>query len=185
MKNAKLLLLSCCAPCSYAVIEYLRNQTRNFVVLFYNPNIMPEQEYEKRKQENKKICAKFNIRFIDLDYDNARWLGAVAGLENEPERGERCKKCFSLRLEKAAFYAKENGFDILTSTLGVSRHKNLDDVNKIAAEIAAKYNIVYDGTNWRKGGLEERRRQLIKEENIYKQTYCGCKFSIDNFNNAK
>jgi predicted adenine nucleotide alpha hydrolase (AANH) superfamily ATPase len=138
---------------------------------------MPEQEYEMRKQENKKICAKFNIRFIDLDYDNARWLNAVAGLENEPERGERCKKCFALRLEKAVIYAKENGFDIFTSTFGVSRHKNLDDINKIATELAAKYDIVYDDANWRKGGLEERRGQLIKQENIYKQTYCGCKFS--------
>jgi predicted adenine nucleotide alpha hydrolase (AANH) superfamily ATPase len=177
-ENKKCLLLSCCAPCSCAVIERLRKQGRTFTVLFYNPNIMPQTEYERRKEENKKICNKFNVPFVDLDYENALWLRAVAGLENEPERGQRCKKCFYFRLEKAAIYAKENDFDIFTSVLGVSRYKNLDDVNKIAGEIAAKHNIIYDNTNWRKDGLEERRAQLIKQESIYNQTYCGCKFSL-------
>ncbi|MGB2579619.1 hypothetical protein AAIR98_001538 [Elusimicrobium simillimum] len=173
----KTLLLSCCAPCSCAVIESLYKDNKDFTVLFYNPNIMPQTEYEKRKQENMRLCQKYSVPFIDLDYDNGAWLEYIKGLENEPERGERCRKCFRYRLARAAAYAKANGFDTFTSVLGVSKYKNLEDVNMIAAEIAAELGVPYDNTNWRKNGLEERRRALVKEDNIYNQTYCGCEFS--------
>ncbi|WP_424246212.1 hypothetical protein Dip510_001789 [Elusimicrobium posterum] len=181
----KLLLLSCCAPCSCAVIEKLYNDGRDFTVLFYNPNIIPFEEYEKRKEENKKLCTNLGVNFVDLDYDNADWQQAIKGFEHTPERGERCRKCFDLRLKKAAAYAKENGYTALSSVLGVSRYKNLDDVNEIAKKAAAEFNILYDDTNWRKGGLEERRRALLKELEIYDQTHCGCQKSLDALLNSK
>lgn len=172
-----LLLLSCCAPCSCAVIEKLAKDKQSFTVLFYNPNIMPQEEYIKRKEENLRLCKKYGVAFIDLDYDNAAWLNFIKGFENEPERGERCRKCFAFRLKKTAEFAKANGFDAFSSVLGVSRYKNLDDVNAIAKDIASKTGIPYLDTNWRKGGLEERRRAIIKEDSFYNQTYCGCAFS--------
>ncbi|MDR1123256.1 MAG: epoxyqueuosine reductase QueH [Elusimicrobiota bacterium] len=177
MRSAKLLLLSCCAPCSCAVIEKLHGEGRGFAVLFYNPNITPFAEYEKRKEENKKFCAGLGVEFFDLDYDNAGWLAAVRGLENEPERGARCRKCFEFRLSRAARFARERGFDGLSSVLGVSRHKNMADVNAAAKAAAAREGLIYDDTNWRKGGLEERRVALIAREKLYEQTYCGCEFS--------
>jgi predicted adenine nucleotide alpha hydrolase (AANH) superfamily ATPase len=173
----KLLLLSCCGPCSCAVIENLNETGRDFAVLFYNPNIFPRKEYEKRKRENKKLCQKLGVMFVDLDYEHYTWLSFIKGLETEPERGQRCKKCFFMRLKKAAQFAKQNEFESFTSVLGVSRYKNMDDVNAAGLEAAALFNIQYDTTNWRKGGLEDRRRILIKEQNIYDQNYCGCEFS--------
>ncbi|WP_428897168.1 hypothetical protein Dip518_000955 [Parelusimicrobium proximum] len=174
---AKILLLSCCGPCSCAVIEHLAGEKADFEVLFYNPNIMPEAEYEKRKDENKRVCDKYGVKFTDLDYENEKWLSAVAGLEAEPERGERCRKCFEMRLKKAAEYAKERGFSCFTSVLGVSRYKNLDDVDKISKQISEETGVLYLDTNWRKGGLEELRRKLVKELDMYSQDYCGCIFS--------
>ncbi|ACC98037.1 Uncharacterized protein conserved in bacteria DUF208 [Elusimicrobium minutum Pei191] len=173
----KTLLLSCCAPCSAAVIEKLTLEKKAFSVLFYNPNIAPFEEYEKRKEENKKLCRKYNINFIELHYDNAAWHEFIKGLEREPERGERCKKCFLFRLKKAAIYAKENNFDSFTSVLGVSKYKKLEDVNQISVLLSKEFDILFDDTNWRKNGLEERRRELIKQENLYSQKYCGCVYS--------
>ena len=181
----KLLLLSCCAPCSCAVIEKLAKDKKSFTVLFYNPNIMPQEEYIKRKEENLKLCKKFSVPFIDLDYDNSAWLAFIKGFEAEPERGERCRKCFAFRLKKTARFAKEQGFETFSSVLGVSRYKNLEDVNTIAKDIASKEGIPYVDTNWRKGGLEERRRALIKEEQMYNQNYCGCIFSLNPEKSAK
>ena len=174
----KMLLLSCCVPCSCAAIESLCKQGRAFAVLFYNPNIMPLAEYQKRKEENKKYCAKLGVPFFDLDYDNQAWLAAVAGLENEPERGARCRKCFEYRLNRAAQFAKAGGYDSFASVLGVSRHKSMEDVSAAAAEISAACGLPYEDINWRKDGLEPRRAEIIKQENMYGQTYCGCKFTI-------
>lgn len=177
---AKTLLLSCCGPCSCSAIEYLFNKGQGLCVLFYNPNIMPQEEYKRRLEENKKFCQKFNIPFVEIPPDNASWLEAVKGLENEPEWGKRCRKCFEFRLKAAARYAKENGFDSFTSVLGVSRKKNLADVDEAGRRCALLYEIPYDNTNWRKGGLEIRRKDLIDQEKMYKQDYCGCVFSQRN-----
>ena len=173
----KTLLLSCCAPCACAAIEDLCKQGRAFAVLFYNPNIMPLLEYKKRKEENKKFCRARGVPFFDLDYDNEAWLTAMAGLESEPERGARCRKCFEYRLRRAARFAKAGGYDCFTSVLGVSRHKSMEDVEAAAAKIAAEFNLPYDYTNWRKDGLEQNRARLIRQENMYAQNYCGCKFT--------
>ena len=178
MTKEKLLLLSCCAPCSCAVIKKLaEDKTRHFTVLFYNPNIDSAEEYQKRLVENERVCQAYNVPFVSLPYEPQVWQHAVHGLEQEPERGKRCSVCFELRLKRAAEYAKENGFTHFSSVLGISRHKDLAQVNAAAKRASAQTGIPYDETNWRKGGLEELRRALIAEMQLYNQTYCGCVFS--------
>ena len=175
LKNEKILLLSCCAPCSVGVIERFKKEGRDFAVLFYNPNIQPLEEYEKRLNENKRLCEEEGIEFFSLEYEPEKWKEATIGLENEPEKGKRCDKCFALRLRRAAQFALENGFSSFTSVLGVSRYKNFDQVTNIALKISKEEGIIYEATNWRKEGGEDRRAKLAKEKNLYHQTYCGCK----------
>ncbi len=175
--SEKLLLLSCCAPCSCGVIKQLAKEKRDFTVLFYNPNIDTAEEYQKRLAENERVCRAFGVPFVSLPYEPQVWREAVRGLEREPERGRRCSVCFELRLQRAAQYAKENGFTAFSSVLGISRHKDLEQVNAAAARAAEKTGLPYDTTNWRKGGLEELRRALNQEMCLYNQTYCGCVFS--------
>lgn len=173
----KTLLLSCCAPCSCAAIEKLANDGADFAVLFYNPNIAPAAEYEKRRAENEKFCRERNVPFVSLEYDPENWLSAVKGLENEPERGRRCSVCFHFRLKRAMEYARENRFNAVASVLGVSRHKNLAQVDAAARKASEETGVAYDFTNWRKGGLEQTRQKLVKEAGLYAQNYCGCPFS--------
>ena len=163
----KILLLSCCAPCSCAVIEKMAREGKDFAVAFYNPNIVPAAEYEKRRDDQ--------IPFIELEYDNDRWREAAIGLENEPERGRRCDVCFRLRLKRVMDYAKANGFDVVASVLGVSRYKDLAQVNRAAAAAAAESGVPYLEIEGRKGGMQDRRQQLIKELSLYAQDYCGCR----------
>lgn len=175
----KILLLSCCAPCSCAVIEKLARENADFAVLFYNPNIRPFAEYEKRLQENKKLCEHYGVKFFDLEYDNERWCALTKGLENEPERGKRCSVCFEMRLVRAMKYAKENGFDAVASVLGASRWKDLTQVNKAAEAASQKTGVPYVEIEARKNGMQERRLHLIKELELYNQKYCGCKPLVD------
>lgn len=174
----KLLVLSCCAPCSCAVLKKLSENGTDVTVLFYNPNIYPSEEYNKRRDEQKRVCETFGLPFAELPYEPEIWDAAVSGLEQEPERGKRCSACFYMRLKKAAGLARKNGFDAFTSVLGVSRYKDLEQVNREAAKAALETGAEYDSANWRKNGLEELRRALIKELNLYSQQYCGCKYSI-------
>ena len=176
-KKEKILLLSCCAPCSCSVIYTLAQKKVPFAVLFYNPNIMPVEEYVKRKEENKRLCDSLHVEFIELSYEPAVWFEKTKGLEQEPERGRRCAVCFELRLRQAALYAKEHGFTRISSVLGISRHKDLNQVTQIGIQVGKQENIPYIDTNWRKGGLENLRHFLIKEYQMYEQTYCGCPFS--------
>ncbi len=171
----RFLLLSCCAPCSCAVIKLLAEEGQDFAVVFYNPNIRPEQEYRKRADENKRLCTLYDVPFIELEYDNERWCKLTAGLENEPERGKRCDVCFYMRLKRVMEYAKDNGFEAVASVLGVSRYKDLAQVNRAAAKASAEVGIPYLEIEGRKGGRQELRAQLIKELALYNQTYCGCK----------
>lgn len=173
--NGRFLLLSCCAPCSCAVIKTLAAQGEDFSVVFYNPNIRPREEYEKRCAENRRVCELYGVPFIELEYDNLRWCRLTEGLQNEPERGRRCSVCFEMRLRRAMEYAKENGFSAVASVLGVSRYKNLDQVNAAAAKASAGTGIPYLEMEGRKGGQQELRQRLIKELNLYSQNYCGCK----------
>ncbi|MBP5399439.1 MAG: epoxyqueuosine reductase QueH [Alphaproteobacteria bacterium] len=174
----KILLLSCCAPCSCAVIEKLSRENADFAVLFYNPNIRPYEEYLKRLEENKRLCEQFNVKFIDLEYDNNRWCELTKGLENEPERGARCSVCFKMRLQKAMEYALENGFDVVASVLAASRWKDLNQVNRAAQEASQITKVPYIQIEARKQGMQERRHQLIKDMKLYEQQYCGCKPKI-------
>ena len=171
----KILLLSCCAPCSCAVIKTLSEEGKDFSVVFYNPNIRPYEEYCKRKEENERVCKIYNVPFIELEYDNKKWCQATQGLENEPERGKRCSICFHLRLKRVMQYAKENGFTHVASVLGVSRYKNLAQVNAAAEQASAETGMPYMEIEGRKHGMQELRMALIKELELYNQTYCGCK----------
>lgn len=171
----KLLLLSCCAPCSCAVIKKLAEVGTDFAVVFYNPNIRPFEEYKKRRDENERVCQKYQVPFIELEYDNETWCKATRGMENEPERGRRCSICFHLRLKRVMEYALANGYNKVGSVLGVSRYKNLDQVNVAANLASSETGMPYVHIEGRKGGMQELRQQLIKELELYNQDYCGCK----------
>lgn len=175
MVQDKLLLLSCCAPCSVGVIEALHRQGTDFTVLFYNPNIRPTAEYQHRRDENKRICDELSIPFVELPYDPMTWEQATRGLESEPERGKRCDACFLLRLRAAARYAKAHGFTRFSSVLGISRFKDFDQVCRAGKKVEKELGIPYDTTNWRKNGGLERAEKLGKHYNLYRQNYCGCK----------
>lgn len=176
----RILLHTCCAPCSAAVLECLLNSGYEPTLFYYNPNIYPQEEYEKRKQELTRYADKLQLRVIDGDYKNNEWLSVVKGLENEPERGLRCEKCFEMRLIKTAQVAVQQGIDLFATTLASSRWKDLAQIERagLLAEAAVASNVKFFNQNWRKNGLQERRRELIKENNFYNQNYCGCIFSI-------
>ncbi len=160
------------------MIDFLKKQGQKFSVLFYNPNIAPVEEYQKRCQENKHLCESYNVPFISLEYDHDAWRTCVKGLENEPERGKRCWVCFEMRLQRAHEFARQNGFDAVTSVLGVSRYKDLKQVNTVGEKVFHSTNIPYIGFNWRKGGLQEIRSSLIQEFHLYNQNFCGCPYSL-------
>lgn len=172
-----ILLHSCCAPCSGAILEWLTENGYVPTVFFFNPNITPKDEYEKRKAELVRFCEKRKIQFIDGDYDHEMWLASVRGLENEPERGKRCQACFNLRLSVAAKVCKELGIETFTTSLASSRWKDLEQVNRAGKLAAEQHGVVFWDKNWRKGGLQERRNQIIREETFYNQLWCGCEFS--------
>ncbi len=168
-------MLSCCAPCSCAVIKTLAERGEDFAVLFYNPNIRPLEEYQKRCNENKRLCDLFKVKFIELEYDNERWCELTKGLDDLPERSKRCSICFGMRLRRAFEYARANGYDAVASVLGVSRYKDLNQVNRVAHAEAERAGLPYLEIEGRKGGMQELRSSLIKELALYNQTYCGCK----------
>lgn len=177
--EGKILVHSCCAPCSGAILEYLVRNGIRPVVFFSNSNIYPEAEYDKRYGEILRYARELGLEIVNDTYDHAAYLEAVKGLENEPERGGRCMKCFRFRLDRAAQYAAENGFDILTTTLASSRWKNLAQVDEAGREACAPYpSVAWWGRNWRKGGLQQRRGEIIREQAFYNQNYCGCEFSF-------
>lgn len=174
-RQNKFLLLSCCAPCSCAVIKKLAEENADFTVVFYNPNIRPKEEYDKRCAENKRVCELYAVPFIELEYDNERWCALTKGLEDEPERGKRCSVCFEMRLRRVMEYAKANGYTAVSSVLGVSRYKNLEQVNAAADKASQVVGFPYRQIEGRKNGMQELRRQLIEELKLYNQNYCGCK----------
>ena len=242
MGETKVLLHTCCAPCSSAIIEHLMKHGVTPVIYYCNPNIYPREEYEIRKDECTRYAKALGLEIVDADYDHDGWLEAVRGLESEPERGGRCLKCFKLRLLRTAEYAATHGIRVITSTLASSRWKSLDQINEAGTwaceQVAKKFSCspistppsgktpifpdeiidsiplstklhesvdnatgfdsqsmpsplfldeveekeiqmpVYWCHNWKKGGLQERRLQIIKEYDFYNQLYCGCEFSM-------
>lgn len=179
-KEDKVLLHSCCAPCSSAIIECLVANGIHPTVYYYNPNIYPLAEYETRKAEAKRFVSSQGLSFVDADYDYDGWKRSVCGLEKEPERGKRCLQCFKLRLLQTARYAAAYGFTTFTTTLASSRWKSLEQINEAGRWAASQVEgVSFWEQNWRKGGLQERRNQLLKEYNFYNQQYCGCEFSLN------
>lgn len=150
------------------------------VIYYCNPNIYPYEEYEIRKNECTRYAQALGLEIVDADYDHGNWLREMAGLESEPERGGRCLKCFKLRLLRTAEYAASRGIKVITTTLASSRWKSLDQINE-AGEWAcgmSEGKVIWWDQNWRKGGLQERRLQILKEFDFYNQLYCGCEFSM-------
>ena len=148
-------------------------------MFFFNPNIFPREEYDVRKNECVRYCRELSVPFVDGDYDHELWLRAVKGLEHEPERGARCRACFGLRMEATADAAERLGFERFTTTLAGSRWKRLDQIREAAAEAVARHpKTSYWDKDWKKGGLQERRSVLLKENGFYNQLWCGCEFSI-------
>ena len=183
-KDNRVLMHSCCAPCAGDLMQRMKESDIDVTILFYNPNIHPKKEYEIRKNENMRFAEKLEIPFIDLDYDVQNWFARAKGLENAPERGERCTKCFDMRFERTALYAVENNFQIITSSLGISRWKDMDQINDCGLRAAKHYEgITYWTYNWRKEGGAARMYEIAKAEEFYKQEYCGCIFSLRDTNN--
>lgn len=177
------LLHSCCAPCSGEVIEAMVKSGLNLTIFFYNPNIHPKKEYEIRKNENIRYAEKLGINFIDADYDVQDWFARAKGMEKEPERGVRCTMCFDMRFERTALYAYEHGFDVFTSSLGISRWKNMHQINDCGERAANNYDgVTYWTYNWRKEGGGARMYEIAKREEFYKQEYCGCIYSLRDTN---
>lgn len=222
MGETTVLLHTCCAPCSSAIIEAMVQNGITPVIYYCNPNIYPREEYEIRKNECTRYAQSLGLEIVDADYDHENWLEAVKGLEGEPERGGRCLKCFKLRLLRTAQYARERGIKVITTTLASSRWKSLDQINEAGQwacqtvssgkpgdfpdkgmesgslsgnvqDIPDKEQesgsmsgdcqentdeVIWWDRNWRKGGLQERRLQIIREYDFYNQLYCGCEFSM-------
>ena len=177
----KLLLHTCCAPCSSAIIESLIEDNIRPTIYFYNPNIAPRKEYEIRKNECIRFALSLDIEFIDGDYEHKEWLNYVAGHEKDRERGERCQLCFDMRMKQTAQLASEKGYTHIATTLASSRWKDLNQINTAGTRAVQIYkDIRFLAKNWRQGGLALRRKELIKQYNFYNQTYCGCEFSRQN-----
>jgi len=179
----RVVLHSCCAPCSGEVIEAIHFSGIGLEVLFYNPNIHPREEYELRKGENITLCRDLGIAFYEGDYETDQWFSRVKGLEWEPERGERCTRCFDMRFERTALFAHERGVRVITSCLGISRWKNMEQINRCGARAASRYpGMVYWDFNWRKQGGAGRMLEIAKERRMYQQEYCGCVYSLRDTN---
>ena len=179
----KLLLHSCCAPCAGELMEAFLESGINYTIFFYNPNIHPEKEYLIRKEENIRFAEKHGVPFVDADYDTDNWFARAKGMENSPERGERCTMCFDMRFERTALYAVEHGFSVTTSSLGISRWKDMNQINGSGARAVAPYEgLVYWDYNWRKGGGSQRMIEISKREQFYQQEYCGCVYSLRDTN---
>lgn len=175
-----LLLHSCCAPCSSYVLEYL-SEYFNITIFYYNPNISPETEFQKRVMEQKRLISemplKNKVNFIEGRYDCERFYETVKGMENLKEGGERCFKCYRLRLEESAQIANDGGFDYFTTTLSISPHKNAQVLNEIGRELGEKYGVDYLFSDFKKRNGYKRSCELSEIYGLYRQNYCGCVYS--------
>ena len=176
-KGAKLLLHSCCAPCSTACLQRLKDDF-TITVLYYNPNIDDEEEYQKRKAEQIRLLRQTGwADFLDCDHDKSAFEEMAKGLEQEPERGKRCYLCYQLRLQKTAQIAKQHGFDFFATTLTLSPLKNTEWLNEIGEKVGSRYEMNYLYTDFKKRGGYQQSIVLSKQYGLYRQNFCGCKFS--------
>lgn len=179
-KKPRLLLHSCCAPCSSYVLEYL-SKYFDITCFYYNPNITPQKEFVKRTEELKRLIKQMSLNDIKVivgDYDNDKYEEEIKGLENEKEGGSRCYKCFLLRLRKTAQLAKDNHFDYFTTSLSISPYKDSSVLNEIGKLLEQEYNISYLYSDFKKKNGYKRSIELSKIYNLYRQDYCGCKYSL-------
>jgi epoxyqueuosine reductase len=196
MKESKIILHTCCAVCGAYLCELLKNQFKEVLIYFYNPNIYPKEEYEKRLTSAKKLAEVYDLEFIEGEYDYENWLERIKGMEKEPEGGKRCPICFAMRLEKTAQLAKEKGFEYFTTTLAMSPYKNEKIIDELGGKIAEEYGIKYLTLHAGDKIIQEEKqdilpctelvlvqgwkktRELAKKMEFYHQKYCGCQFSI-------
>ncbi len=176
----RLLLHICCAPCSSYVLEYL-SEFFDITLFFYNPNITSEDEYNYRIDEAKRLISEMplagKVDFISGRYDIAEFFSVAKGFENEPEGGERCFRCYKLRLQETADFAKKNGFDYFTTTLSISPYKNAEKLNDIGKALSEEYGVKYLFSDFKKKNGYKRSIELSQEYNLYRQDYCGCIYS--------
>ena len=187
-ERPKVLLHSCCAPCSGAMIEEMvEKQDADVTIFFYNPNIHPRAEYELRKRENEEYAKRLGVPFIDGDYDPDEWYKRARGMEFSPERGRRCTMCFDMRMDRTALYAHEWGFSHIATTNSTSRWKDENQVDDSGRRAAAKYDLTYLDDDWKTDVMTARKYEINASEQFYKQEYCGCSFSLrdNNFHRAK
>jgi predicted adenine nucleotide alpha hydrolase (AANH) superfamily ATPase len=179
-----ILLHSCCAPCSGAMVEEMMSyKDVTVVVFFYNPNIHPKREYEIRKEENKRFCEQLGIDFVDCDYDADNWYLRTKGMEFDPERGQRCTECFDMRMERTALYAHEHGLDAIATTNATSRWKDAKQVDESGVRAAERYEgVQYWAKDWQSDEMTLRKYQISANEKFYKQEYCGCSYSLRDSN---
>lgn len=170
----RLLLHSCCGPCSSAVIERLAPHF-DLTVYYYNPNIYPQEEYRRRADEQARLLERLGVPMIEAEYDTERF--DAIGLADEPEGGARCRACYALRLEQSARYAKAHGFDWLCTTLSVSPHKNADWVNELGQACAKTHDLRWLPSDFKKKNGFLRSLQLSDQYDLYRQTWCGCRYS--------
>ena len=180
-KRPTLLLHSCCAPCSSYVLEYLTKYF-DITIFYYNPNISPENEYRHRVDEQQRLISEMgvDVKFIEGSYEPQKFYKMAKGLENEPERGARCLKCYRMRLEESAKTAKENNFDYFTTTLSISPQKDAAVLNEIGKQLSAEYGIPYLFSDFKKKGGYKRSIELSAKFHLYRQNFCGCVYSMRN-----
>ncbi len=177
LPKPKLLLHACCGPCTSGVFDQLKDYF-DITILYYNPNTYPYSEYMLRYEQLIKLQKHYDFKLILTDYNEDEYLSKIKGLESEPEGGSRCTVCYKLRLEETAKYAKLNGFLYFTSTLSVSPYKNAEKLNKIGEELEAKYNVKYLYSDFKKHDGYKNSIKNSKEFDLYRQDYCGCRYSL-------
>jgi hypothetical protein len=178
MEQNKVILHACCGICSGYPISYLKDMGYYVIVYFYNPNIYPESEYERRLDAERTLCRHFNVELIETEYNPSEYYDYVKGFENEPEKGLRCDKCFELRLRKTAEFAKSTGIKNFTTSITISPHKNFDKLSEIGLRIANETGVEYLPIDFKKRDGFLKTNKISKELNLYRQNYCGCKFAI-------
>ncbi len=179
----KMLLHTCCAPCAIYVVQELAKEY-DLALYYYNPNIHPADEYQKRLNEITKWARKKDIKLIETDYNVEAWFNKVKGLEEEPEGGNRCFVCYEMRMRETAQFAKDNDYDIFSTTMSISPHKKADKLNEIGNKLKEELGVDYLEADWKKNDGFKIACKLSKEEEFYRQDYCGCTFSIRNKKNA-
>lgn len=177
-QNKTIVLHACCAICSGYPVSYLKDAGYRVVVYFYNPNIYPLEEYNRRLEAERILCKAMNVELVEAEYEPAEFYHAAMGLENEPEKGARCDRCFELRLRKTAEFAKHSGIQEFTTSIVISPHKNFNKLTEIGQKIAAEYDLNYQAIDFKKKDGFLKTNKISRELGLYRQNYCGCEFSI-------